>query len=232
MLWYKGWLETRFRLAFSIAFIGFLLVTAHLAGTKPPPPGAKPVEGLVLMAQSMVVVFYSMLAGAGINTQPAFQAVKGLHGSTMFTLSLPVSRLRLLAVRSSIGWLATLGVIATLCVAMWFVLLRINAVTKTEMIEYAATLMACSSAFYFLSVLLGVFLDDAWRVWASMLCYGAFWLLTTFIPMRPSLNLIRAMGEGSPLIAHTVPWGAMAFSVALAGGLFFAAWKIAERREY
>ena len=44
-----------------------------------------------------------LLAGAGIKTQAAFQTVKGLHGSTYFTLSLPVSRFRLLAIRAGIG---------------------------------------------------------------------------------------------------------------------------------
>jgi len=55
-----------------------------------------------------------------VATQPSFVASKGIHGSTLFTLSLPVTRLRLLSVRAAIGWLEGSGVIAVLCCALWF----------------------------------------------------------------------------------------------------------------
>lgn len=232
MLWYKGWLETRFRLLFPLGFFAFLITFAHLAGAKPPPPGARPVEGLLLMGQSFVVVTLSMLAGAGINTQPGFQASKGLHGSTLFTLSLPVSRLRLLATRSGIGWLAMAGVMGVFCAGLWSVLPRNSGVTQTEMLQYAGTVIACSSAFYFLSVLLATFLDDQWRIWGTMLIYGAYWALSSYFSFPAAVNLIRATAEGSPVIAHTVPWAAIAFSLALSAILFFVALKIAEGREY
>ncbi len=40
------------------------------------------------------------------------------------------------------------------------------------------------------------------------------------------------MGDGSPQVAHTMPWTAMAFSIGLAAILFFAALKIVQAREY
>jgi hypothetical protein len=39
---------------------------------------------------------------------------RDLHGSTLFTLSLPASRLRLMSVRAAIGWLEGAGVIGVL----------------------------------------------------------------------------------------------------------------------
>ena len=45
-------------------------------------------------------------------------------------------------------------------------------------------------------------------------------------------DILGAMGEGSPLVAHAMPWPAMAFSLALAAALFFAALKIVQRQEY
>ncbi len=232
MLWLKGWLETRYRMAFSLCFIGLVMVLSHVAGTKQPPPGARPLEALVLMVNSFVVVFFSMLAGAGINTQPALQATKGLHGSTLFTLSLPVSRLRLLVIRSSMGWIGMALLITLLCIGLGLLAPKDASVTDTQIIEQAAALIACATGFYYLSVMLGTFLDDAWRIWGSMLAFGAFWLLGAYTPLPNALNLVRAIGEGSPVIAHTMPWGAMAFSVGLAAVLFVAAWKIAERREF
>jgi hypothetical protein len=37
------------------------------------------------------------------------------------------------------------------------------------MFKYAETLVACTSALYFLFVLFAIFLDDQWRVWGTML---------------------------------------------------------------
>jgi negative regulator of sigma E activity len=40
------------------------------------------------------------------------------------------------------------------------------------------------------------------------------------------------MGESSPLVAHTLPWTAMLFSLALAAAFSLAAMKIVRLREY
>jgi hypothetical protein len=235
MLWYKGWLETRFRLLFTLVFTTFILVLQYSVRAAAPPPGAKnPALGLVLFSNpALVMLACTLLAGAGIVTQPTLQASKGLHGSTLFTLSLPASRLRLLAVRAGIGWLETIGVIAALCCGMWVVSPAFRAIgTSLEMLEYAGTLIACASALYGLSVFMATFLDDQWRAWGTMLSAAALWWLSTHTPLPASANIFRAIREGSPLIAHTVPWTAMAFSLGLAAILFFAALKIAQTREY
>jgi hypothetical protein len=105
-------------------------------------------------------------------------------------------------------------------------------VTPVEMFEYAGTLIACGSALYFLCVLLATFLDDLWRVWGTMIVSVALSWLSRRIPLPISVDIFRAMRDGSPLIAHTVPWTAMAFSLGLAASLFFAALKVAQTREY
>ena len=116
MLWHKGWLETRYRLLFALGFVGLFQVLQHKPGTTP--------QGIFAFVQFtvpvLVVMTYSLLAGAGVATQPSFVASKGIHGSTLFTLSLPVSRLRLMSVRAAIGWLEGIGVIGVLCCALWF----------------------------------------------------------------------------------------------------------------
>jgi hypothetical protein len=99
-------------------------------------------------------------------------------------------------------------------------------------VKHAITLIACASALHFISVLLATFLDDLWRMYGSMITYAALWWVSSHTPMPESLNIFRAMGEGSPLMAHTMPWSAMAFSVALASGLFFVAFQVVRAREY
>lgn len=235
MLWYKGWLETRFRLLFVAGWAAMFLALQHLGRTTTPGPGAKgPAFVLIMFSNPILVLMVcAMLGGAGIVTQPSLQATKGLHGSTLFTLSLPVSRLRLLAVRAGIGWLELVFVIAALCCGMWFASPAYRAVASpVEMMEYAGTLIACASALYCFSVLLATFLDDQWRAWGSVIGSAAVWWLSTHIPLPASADIFRAMREGSPILAHSMPWTAMAFSLGLAVILFFAALKVVQTREY
>lgn len=238
MLWYKGWLETKFKLLFTLGFACIILLLQYSVRNATTAPGHKsPLFATVLFSNPVLVMMIcALLAGAGIVTQPSFQATKGLHGSTLFTVSLPVSRLRLLAVRASIGWLEGVVVIAMLCCGMWLVSPPLRAVaTSVEMFQYGATLIACGSMLYFLSVLLATFLDDQWRVWCTMIVSAVLWWLSSHIshiPIPAFADIFRAMGKGSPLIAHTVPWTAMAFSLGVAAMLFFAALKIAQTREY
>ena len=184
-----------------------------------------------MTATVFAVILYTWLAGAGIDTQPGFRATKGLHGSTLFTLSLPVSRLRLLTVRAGTGWLEMATAILAWCCGLRLTLrLGLSAV---DMLEYVVVLIVCASSLYFLSVLLGTFLDDQWRMYTTAMATGALWMVGTFLRLPASVNIVRAiMGESSPLVAHTMPWMAMVFSVVLAAVFFLVALRIAQLREY
>ena len=105
-------------------------------------------------------------------------------------------------------------------------------VTGLELLEYAATLIACVSVIYFLSVLLATFLDDQWRIWGTITAVFALVWLSSHTPLPEAANVFQAMGKGSPLISHTMPWAAMAFSLGLSTILFFAALKVVQAREY
>jgi hypothetical protein len=229
MLWHKGWLETRFRLLFVLGFIVLFQGLLRNAGDTP--------QGIYGMVQfsipTLVVMACSLLAGAGAATQPSFVASKGIHGSTLFTLSLPVSRLRLLSTRAAVGWFEWIGVIGSLCGVLWLSHPALRAmVGPGAMLQYAATLIGCGSSIFAVSLLLGTFLDDQWRVWGTMLTSGGLWWLSTHTPVPVFLDIFRGMGKGSPLIAHTMPWGAIVFSVLLAAVLFFSALSVLRVREY
>jgi ABC-2 type transport system permease protein len=235
MLWYKGWLETRFRLLFSLGFFGILVIQSHMMAGMRPPDGVKadPVRVFVLTETVLVAMLCGMVGGAGIATQPSFQASKGLHGSTLFTLSLPVSRLRLLAVRAGIGWIEAAGGIAAMCCAMWILFPALRGTnTPEEVFKYTVTLIACASGLYAISVLLATFLDEQWRAWGNIALFWALWWLSSHTSLPASANVFRAMSDGSPLFIHTMPWLAMAFSLELAAILFFAALKVVQMREY
>jgi hypothetical protein len=233
MLWHKAWLETKFKFWLSLATVVVFVVILHSGPAKGPSPSVPAAVGFALATSTLLVVICTWLAGAGINTQPAFQAIKGLHGSTVFTLSLPVTRLRLIAARAAAGWLEMAGLLAVWCGANWLVVPPVRAsVTAVDMFEYVTTLFACASVLYFLSVLLSVFLDDQWRMYGTMLGAVGLGLASRSLPLPAFADIVRAVGENSPLIAHTMPYATMAFSVVLAAILFGAAVKIARTREY
>jgi hypothetical protein len=228
MLWYKGWLETRYRIIFTVAAV---VLGLHMIGGY---HGRMPFSSFLSGMLSMYVVMASlMLAGAGIATQPPFQATKGLHGSMLFTLSLPVSRLRLLAVRACVGWVEMACLTAIFCSAIWLrsPLVR-TMVLPFEMAEYTANLIACATPIYFLSVLLATFLEDQWRIWGTMIAVGGMWWLAAHTALPAFADILRAMGKDSPLIAHVMPWSTVWFSLVLSIALFVAALKIVRTREY
>ncbi len=231
MLWYKGWLETRWRFAFSLGIMMSFVAFFYWTGMKGPAP--KRIGDVLGGGMVAVMWVATMLAAAGINTQPGFQAAKGLHGSAYFTLSLPVSRFRLLLVRSTLGWLMQTGVIIAFCCGFWAVFPPLRtAATAIEMIEYAGMLIAFASAVYSTSVLLGTFLDDLWRVWGSMIAWLGLWALCNVSPLPPSANIFQAVLGNSPVAVHAMPWTALGVAVGLTLVLFWAASRVVRVREY
>ena len=218
MLWYKGWLETRWRLLSALAWAGF--------GLLPWTPEFDPNRATVLTG-----MFALILAGAGIVTQRSLRAPAGLHGSTYFTLSLPVSRFRLLAVRAGLGWLEMIAAIAIWCGGIWILYPKAIPTAATTF-ESAGVVVACASGLYSITLLLGTFLQDQWRAWGSGIVFAALWWLSHHTRLPASANIFRAMGDGLPLVTHTMPWAAMAFSLELAAILFFAALTVVQLREY
>lgn len=233
MLLYKGWLETRFKLLFSLAVMAVFLLLFYSMGTSSAPSGNGLLMAVLLFSMSCVGLVSGLLAGAGITTQPTVRSTKGLHGSILYTLSLPVSRFRLLAVRAGLGWVEMAAAIGFFCCGMWavFPLLRATA-TPAQMFEYEAGLIAFATALYFMSVFLATFLDDRSRMVGTMIAFGALWWLSNHTALPPSADIFRAMGSGSPLLAHTIPWPAIAISLGLATVLFLAALKVVQTREY
>ena len=101
-----------------------------------------------------------------------------------------------------------------------------------EMLEQAGVLIVCGSAVYFLSVVLATFLEDQWRIWGTMIAVGLMFWLSMKFSLPAAVDLIKAMGRGSPVVAHTIPWGAMGFAAGLSAVLFGVAVMIARMREY
>ncbi|MBL8228314.1 MAG: hypothetical protein JNL98_07550 [Bryobacterales bacterium] len=197
MLWYKSWLELRFRVLCTLfilfclaAFITFSasgfasnesrvqrLVSAIGGGVNH--SGISPVEtaaiasAMFLVAAVIAPVMSLMLAGGGMNTQTNYGMTPGFHGSMLYTLSLPVTRRQLLWTRAGLG-AACYGVSLILCVALIGVAYPLCGVpvSPANLVRFLPGLFAGSAFFYGLAVLLSAVLDEFWGGMAGFLIIG------------------------------------------------------------
>jgi hypothetical protein len=204
----KGWLETRSRVIFALAWAAsYVLLMAlpnrHAAGSENTLP-------VVLSMLALAWVFVPVwLAGSGIRTQQTFGfgAQKGLHGSTHFTLSLPVSRARMMP-----------GVRA--------------GSTPGEWLLYVLTVNVCAAGVYGVTMIAATLVDDVWILPLSAVVIVLLWMLQFFGVLPAWASIYRPMATASPLVAHTVPWAAMAVALATGAVGLLIALRIAQRQEF
>jgi len=227
MLWYKAWLETRWRALLLIAIILIILFSVH---ARSPQAQAAALNSL----QFMWMIAPLSLAGSGVRSESPFQPVRGIAGSMYFTMSLPVSRLRLLGVRAGMGALETAGVIVIGCGAAAAAFPAVRQIALPDAIAYTLTIFVCGLAAFGLSTVLATFLDQQWQGFAATLGYLAARALTFgFDGTRaPRFDFYLAMGNGSPLFTHSVPWAAMGLSAAIGAVCFLAAARVEQARQY
>lgn len=171
------------------------------------------------------------LAGSGVRSQAPIGFPEGLAGSTQFTISLPVTRLRLLAVRAAFG-LAEAAVLTVIvgCLA-WSLFPAVRAsATPADFVRLVLTTLLFLTGPYCAHILFLTFLDEP----LSSMCAGLaiFLLLLLLHHTVPAVDIGRALGPASPLITHRLPWSQMAASVGLSAILFVAAVRIVQTREY
>jgi hypothetical protein len=196
MLWKKGWLETRWRFCLMGALALLLLGMAEQGGGL---GSAEHARNLMMMQCFLGIMTAINLAGAGIRTQSAFLKKAGLHGSTHYTLSLPVSRFRLLAVRAMVGFVETTGIVTAMTLSFWtlFPLVRC-ASTLSDLFKLLLAGPVCVLCFYFLAVTISTVLDEIWQVYGSLVVTGLIWWASSTLP--PSASVFRFSTDASPLL--------------------------------
>lgn len=230
MLWFKAWLETRWRFAF---LIGSMLLSWLMPLWLPSlsaVPSSRQWFGLQLESVLLSIFAAIYLAGAGINSQTMYAATSGFHGSMLFTLSLPVSRRRLLLVRAGLGAVLT----CTLVVAMAAYVLfhRPEPTSTSQAIAYIARATVCSMAVYALSVLLACVLDEMWQFMGACLAWIAVYLLQSRFAVVAWVSPIRGMSISSYSSAAWMSLAPVLTSVVLVGVFLYSSVLILRRKEY
>jgi len=164
MLWFKAWLEIRWRFAFLVGSTLLIWLTPFWMPSTGVSPAA--IASRLWMGTHLGTVFLYIfsaiyLAGSGINSQTLYGATSGFHGSMLFTLSLPVSRRRLLFTRTGLG--AVLTCILILIMASYTLYLSPGPVNALQAFTYIARVILCDLPIYAIAVLLACLLDEIWH---------------------------------------------------------------------
>ena len=234
-LWYKAWLETRMRFAIAlllcVAFCSELMISLPRLGS-----GKVDLVGLHGVHYALVFVWIlgvALLMMGGLLSERA-------NGSSSFTLSLPVSRVRLMAVRAVVGFIESIG----LAVAPWIAML-ILAGPGGEARRYVVQagwqvflLVVGGSVLLTIALLLSVLIEGEYT--APIASLGIIILLAytfsgpDFVAYSPVsfMTGLRYFNRLTGTLAGAIPWlPALAF-IAGALCLFAVSVKVIEHRDF
>jgi len=224
MLWWKAWMETRWRLVFVLAGCALLWSEGLLFGL----PLAKLKMAFILQHAIVWGFAATMLAGAGLNSQTSWGTAAGYHGSMLFTLSLPVARRKLFAVRAGAGAVETCAlIVVTAAPLVLFAGLGWSAASL-----YIAGACICSMAAYAISALFACVTGEMWQLYGS---WGVLAVLSVALrfPLLARFNPLRGLFSEAYTSAAHFPWMDAWIGAALLAALCcFAAVRILDRKEY
>jgi hypothetical protein len=253
MVWKKVWLETRSRFA-----VGLLLLLIMAAGAVFAYPAVAPLipqAGAIvpsgplgrLIADALAVqhdfrgyVWWEWHRQNLTQTWTLFAVLLGSGGllsrgaanGVLFTMSLPVSRHRLLGVRAAtgLGELLVLAVVPTLLIAALSPAIG-ERYSLVDVGVYGICLFFGGAVFFSLALLLSTVFDDFWRP-LLLACGTAIVLGVGALVLREQapFSVFQVMSAESYFRAGQVPWfGLLVSSVVSVGMLYGAAANFAHR---
>jgi hypothetical protein len=260
MLWYKNWLECKFRVWLCVFLTVSVVVMcaasaksisrkvpAAAAGqseildrlrTEMPKAGVPQGEAAVwkasldLLAGVVLPVSALILAGSGLNTQTNWGMTHGYHASMYFVLGLPVRRARLLWSRVAMGWVLLVGLV----LASIFGLLILTPMLGTPLdwplgMKLIPYLIAGCTLYFAFATWLCVFLDEFWSGIVGLTITG---LITGYsLAGGPGWIAVVNFMEGQTLLKYgAAGWGQGFFYLGLSAVMLGAAQYQIERKEF
>jgi hypothetical protein len=255
MLWYKSWLETRWRFLIGLAILmlsGVAVVLAYPRVVKllPLVPtvtvcgglGRRIGEAADLVRSYRGYVWSQWLRQGMANMLSLFAVLLGTGGllsqasggGALFTLSLPVSRGRLLGVRSATGLVELLAL-------AFFPLLVLPllspAVGETyglaDALVHGACAFAAASVLFSMACLLSTVFNDVWRP-ALIVCALAavLGISEPFFPDLSRYSLFGIMDGEIYFRGGGLPWLELFATTAVSAAMLFAASRNLARQDF
>jgi ABC-2 type transport system permease protein len=251
MLWYKSWLETRWRFLIGLAVLlcsaaGAALSYPQVQKLLPQVPanldgllGAKIREAAELARSFRGYVWSSWFRQNLTQAASLFAVLLGtasflsLEGGALFTLSLPVSRRRLIGVRAATG-LAEL--FALVFVPSLFIPLLAPSIGERyalgSALIHSACLFIAVSVFFGLALLLSTVFGDVWRPLLIALAVAFALAIADQLLDSPAFSLFRLMSGETYFRTGRLPWGGLLAAAAGSAALHAAAIVSLTRRDF
>jgi hypothetical protein len=254
MLWYKFWLDTRWRFLVGLVLMAgsaFTIVLAYprimqLMPLLPPADtsselGRRIREAALLSREyrgyvwsqwfrqqpTQLGTLFAVLLGTGGLVSPA-------GGGALFTLSLPVSRERLVAVRAAAGLaeLLAIALVASLVFPM-----ASPAVGQTYGIGSALVHGVCwftaGAVFFSVALFFSTVFSDIWRPLLFACAIAVVLFMSEFVvrDLAP-YSLFRVMSAERYFRTGSVPWAGVIASAAISAGVLYGAALNFARRDF
>jgi hypothetical protein len=255
MLWHKSWLETRSRFLIGLALLllsacgtvfSYPQVVKLLPLATPPDTsgelGRRVSEAMELARSYRGYVFsqwhrqnllqmwtvFAMLLGAG-----GLLAQSSGRGA-LFTLSLPVTRNRLLGTRAATG----LWELFVLALAPSLVLPLLSPIVGQtygigDALVHGVCLFVGGAAFFSLAVLLSTVFSDVWRPLLGAFCVAAVLsFVGLVVPDLARYSIFRVMSADRYFQGAGLPWLGLVTSVAASAAMLYGAAINLARRDF
>lgn len=255
MLWYKAWLDTRWRFLIGLALLFGSAVTIVLAYPKvmqlmPMLPNLNSAGGelgrrireaaeLTRTYRGYVwsqffgetptqlgTLFAVLLGTGGLLSQSA--------GGALFTLSLPVSRRRLLGVRAAAGLaeLFVLTLISSLAIPMASPLVG-QTFSVSSAIVHAVCWFAAGAVFFSVALLFSTVFADVWRPLLLACAVGLVLALADFAFRDLGMfSLFGVMTAETYFRTGALPWAGLLGSAAISAAVLYTASVNFARRDF
>jgi ABC-type transport system involved in multi-copper enzyme maturation permease subunit len=252
MLWHKAWLETRGR------FIAGLLLLTVLAGAKVYEyvvtlrmmPAAEAVadnsplgnairEAIAVQREFRGFIWYTAFRDNLTQLGVLFAVLLGCggllaeakKGSAMFTLSLPVTRRRLLGVRAATGLAQcfALAMVPPLAISLLAPSVGQH-FSVVDALAHGLCLFFVAALFYSLASFLSTLFGDFWRPMLIALVIVCVAAAAQFV--APEYGLFKVMSGETYFKTGALPWVGFLTTAVLASAFLYSAAETLERRDF
>jgi ABC-type transport system involved in multi-copper enzyme maturation permease subunit len=255
MLWHKSWLETRSRFVIGLVLVvcgaaSVVLTYPRVVELLPLVPArdtggeigrrireaadlARDYRGYVWSQwfakhlSELWTLFAVLLGTGGLVSQVA-------RGGALFTLSLPVSRNRLLVVRAATA-LAELLVLAFVPSVVLVALSPTvgESYSLGDALIHSACLFAAGTVFFSLAFLLSTVFADLWRpLLISLMLAVGLALVEQVVPALSRVSVLSVMSAQTYFQGRGLPWLGLAASAAASAAMLVAAGKNIARQDF
>lgn len=236
MLWYKAWLETRSRFLISLATITiFCAVFVHHAQGMIRPNWTSDFNRLLFFNQLYAAILWIMavvlLGMGGIVREKAI-------GTSSLTLSLPVSRARLVGVRVGMGMIEAI----VMGIVPWAAVFMISALAKmpilmSQVCSYVILLVGGGLVYFAMAILVSSLVAGEYT--APALALGivllAAMLFDTWLRRFNLWRLVTgdfSIDRNTFLLSEHLPWLGILTSVSVAALMLLASIIVVQNREF